>query len=91
MPPGSSAGLGTLWDSLDEFNTEELREDAESQIEVDENLRRLVLDHLTVRTPDGSKTLVKDLSLELRPGQSLLLMGESGAGKSSLLRTIAGL
>jgi vitamin B12/bleomycin/antimicrobial peptide transport system ATP-binding/permease protein len=83
--------LGTLWDSLDEFDAEELREDAESQIEVDENLRRLVLDQLTVRTPDGTKTLVKDLSLELRPGQSLLLMGESGAGKSSLLRTIAGL
>jgi putative ATP-binding cassette transporter len=83
--------LGTLWDSLDEFDAEEAREAAESQIEVDESRRRLTLESLTVRTPDASKTLVNDLSLELKPGQSLLLMGESGSGKSSVLRTIAGL
>jgi putative ATP-binding cassette transporter len=49
------------------------------------------LDKLTVRTPDGSKTLVNDLSFELRRNQSLLIMGASGTGKSSVLRTIAGL
>jgi len=45
-----------------------------------------------VKTPgDDGKTLVKDLSFELPPGESLLITGESGVGKSSLLRTIAGL
>jgi hypothetical protein len=44
-----------------------------------------------VQTPDGSRTLTKDLSLALKPGTGVLVMGESGAGKSSLLRTIAGL
>ena len=42
-------------------------------------------------TPDGKRELIRDLSLELRPGQHLLIVGNSGAGKSSLLRAIAGL
>ena len=37
------------------------------------------------------KLLAKDLSFELLPNQSLIIMGASGTGKSSILRTIAGL
>ncbi|MEB3279183.1 MAG: ABC transporter ATP-binding protein/permease [Lyngbya sp.] len=51
----------------------------------------LALEHITLNTPNYQKTLVKDLSLTLQPGQGLLIMGKSGAGKSSLLRAIAGL
>jgi len=46
---------------------------------------------LTVMTPDGSRTLVQGLTLALEEGQHLLIVGESGTGKSSLLRTLAGL
>jgi len=83
--------LGELWDELDEFDAEDARDADESQIEVNESRRRLKIDGLTVQTPDGSRTLTSDLSLELAPGEGLLVMGESGSGKSSLLRTIAGL
>jgi putative ATP-binding cassette transporter len=83
--------LGELWDELDEFDAEDERDAEESQIEVNESRRRLKLDELTVRTPDGSRTLTSELSFELPPGKGLLIMGESGSGKSSLLRTIAGL
>jgi len=52
---------------------------------------RLALNDLTVETPNHQRTLVRNLSLEMGPGQGLLIVGPSGAGKSSLLRTIAGL
>ncbi len=51
----------------------------------------LALEHITLNTPNYQKILVTDLSLTLEPGQGLLIMGNSGAGKSSLLRAIAGL
>ena len=83
--------LGSLWDDLDDFDIEEDRAVRENQQKLDENCGRVNLDHFTVHTPDGSKTLVKDLTFELNPKQSLIIMGESGSGKSSVLRTIAGL
>lgn len=52
---------------------------------------RLAVEHLSLQTPNGKRTLVEDLSIELPAGQGLLVMGPSGCGKSSLLRAIAGL
>jgi putative ATP-binding cassette transporter len=52
---------------------------------------RLGFSNLTVQTPNYEKTLFQNLSLELKPGQSLLVMGDSGCGKSSLLRVLGGL
>ncbi|MGI2904114.1 ABC transporter ATP-binding protein/permease [Tolypothrix sp. VBCCA 56010] len=51
----------------------------------------LAIKQLTLQTPNYSRTLVENLSLELPLGQGLLVMGASGCGKSSLLRAIAGL
>ena len=86
--------LGTLWENLDEFDADEERAAAESTQQLDEDSRVVKLEKLTVRTPgpaDVSKLLVEELSFELRRKQSLLIMGASGTGKSSVLRTIAGL
>lgn len=51
----------------------------------------LALDHLTLLTPGGERIIVRDLSLAIEPGQGLMITGASGAGKSSLLRALAGL
>ncbi|MFN2425250.1 MAG: ABC transporter ATP-binding protein/permease [Candidatus Binatia bacterium] len=86
--------LGALWDNLDEFDADEERAAAESEMQLDEDSRIVKLEDLTVRTPgllEDSKLLVDNLSFELRRKQSLLIMGPSGSGKSSVLRTIAGL
>lgn len=47
--------------------------------------------NLTVRTPDGTRELVRDLSFTVAPGESIIITGPSGSGKSSLLRAIAGI
>lgn len=46
---------------------------------------------VTLRTPDDRETLVKNLSFEVSHGRGLLLRGPSGAGKTSILRALAGL
>jgi len=51
----------------------------------------LSLQNLTVLTPDRKRRLVSSLSLSLPPRKNLLVVGNSGCGKSSLLRAVAGL
>ena len=51
----------------------------------------LEFDKVTVKTPDGLRVLVQDLSFSLKKGDRMMIVGESGIGKSSLLRSVAGL
>lgn len=55
----------------------------------------LELKKLTLKTPlqvkSASRTLIKEVDLTLQLGETLLIAGESGIGKSSLVRAIAGL
>jgi putative ATP-binding cassette transporter len=49
------------------------------------------LDRVSFVTPGGERNLVRDLSLGVGKGQSLMIVGQTGVGKSSLLRAMAGL
>ncbi|MBG1263422.1 ATP-binding cassette domain-containing protein, partial [Nostoc commune] len=51
----------------------------------------LSFQNVTLQTPDYQTVLVQDLSFTLAVGESLLISGKSGVGKTSLLRALAGL
>ncbi len=56
-----------------------------------EEADRITISNLTLKTPNQERTLFEHLNITVNPGESLLIMGKSGVGKSSLLRAIAGL
>ena len=49
----------------------------------------LILKNLTIRY--GGETVVNDFNLEVRNGEMVSLLGPSGTGKTTVLKTIAGL
>lgn len=49
------------------------------------------LDHVTYRYPAAAKLALQDVSLQLRKGESIALIGKSGAGKTTLVDVFLGL
>lgn len=50
-----------------------------------------ILRDVTISAPGSNTVLVSDLQLVIKKGESLLIMGPSSAGKSSILRVLRGL
>uniref|UniRef100_A0A8C4F2P8 ABC transmembrane type-1 domain-containing protein n=1 Tax=Dicentrarchus labrax TaxID=13489 RepID=A0A8C4F2P8_DICLA len=47
-----------------------------------------ILDHLSYKSPYSDELLVEDLSLKINQGTNLLVVGNTGTGKTSLLRVL---
>jgi putative ATP-binding cassette transporter len=51
----------------------------------------LLVSHVDLVPPHSDRRLIQDLSLEVDPGQRVLVVGPSGCGKTSFLRLVSGL
>ncbi|QTE23366.1 peptidase domain-containing ABC transporter [Polaribacter cellanae] len=88
-------GLESFYDVL--TSIEKIGQVVDKELEPQEGEKPLFKNGLTVELDEVSysvenrqKRILKDISLTLNPKSRILVMGESGAGKSSLLRLLSG-
>lgn len=58
---------------------------------LDSNDGTVDVSHVTLNRPGSNKVLLSDVTFHVSQGHSIVIMGPSGIGKSSLLRVIGGL
>lgn len=83
--------VGTLYEHF-EADTSGTRGEGDRRSQIQTHLApQFRIQGLTLKTPNGEQTLFQNLSLTLAPDESLLIVGASGCGKSSMMRALAGL
>ena len=56
--------------------------------EVPEGNSELVLDHVSFRYQEGMEDTLKDVSLKVKPGEKIAIVGYNGAGKTTLIKLL---
>jgi vitamin B12/bleomycin/antimicrobial peptide transport system ATP-binding/permease protein len=85
------AEIQEKFDKVDQVLRDEEGAAATSRITLRRNSDSIRLTDVTLRTPWGERNLIQNLSLTVPMGSHMLICGQTGVGKSSLLRAIAGL
>lgn len=95
--------FGSLIDRISEFkmlglHAERISDIAMSDVEKshgslakDVKEGRIVLNNVSFRYSDSDPWVIRDLSIEIEPGESVAIVGRSGCGKSTLAKIMLGL
>ena len=84
----SLSGLDRILDLLDE--EQEMRPASNSlQVNRQDVKGRIVFDNVTFQYPGTNEPALRDITLEVLPGQTVALVGPSGSGKTTLCNLVA--
>lgn len=85
--------LETLSDAMSNDSNDYIRDSKiESHIDDGDDANALILRNVSVLTPsEPPRTLAINVNIEVASGERLLVIGQSGIGKSSLMRAVCGL
>ena len=89
LAPMLSKGLESI-KSMVEVLTEPDLEDNEGKRAVTRVEGRITLDHVWLTYADAVEPAIIDVSLDVRTGETVAFVGQSGSGKSSLLNLVIG-
>ncbi|QDR79110.1 ABC transporter ATP-binding protein/permease [Sporomusa termitida] len=91
---GKIAQWQAVTDRLREFYTQLAASHRETKprpaVFTSNKYKTVAMKNLTVLSPAG-QILINNLTLELKPGESILITGPSGCGKTTLLKTLSGI
>lgn len=50
--------------------------------------KNIILEHINFKYPTGTRPVLADVSLSIRPGEHIALVGENGSGKTTLVKLL---
>ena len=87
--PTISKGLESV-DSIGDIRLCHDVEDKKNKRKVKTITGNITFDHVTFQYPDAEAPVLKDLSLQIKAGETVAFVGSSGAGKTTILNMVIG-
>ncbi|MBX3162140.1 MAG: peptidase domain-containing ABC transporter [Deltaproteobacteria bacterium] len=83
--------LGSYMDRIDDVLQTDPEQTGEGLARAPRLTGRITLQNVSFRYGDNLPYVVRDVSVDIKPGQTVAIVGTSGCGKSTLARLLAGL